>query len=84
MMRSNPPTFPHRPNLVRPLPLVRSAFGSLGGFTHDSLRTRKRGDSRPHEPLYILPTSQKVKKVQQSKRLAIGTFGSLLGRWEDR
>ena len=83
MMRSNPPTFPHCPTLVRSLALVQPAFGSLGGFAHDSLRTRKGGDSRPYEPLHILPSSQKEKKDCKNERLTNGNLSVLLGRWED-
>lgn len=82
MMPCNPPTFPPHPTLVCPQSLVRRDFGSLGAFSHNSLHTRKGGDSRPYEPLYILPTSQNYKNNNKNILLYYIEFGNFMGCWE--
>lgn len=82
MMPCNPPNIPHIPTLVGVLSLAKRGFGSLGGFNHDSLHTRKGGVSHPYKPLYILPSSQITKKVCECKVLRVGILGNRLGCWE--
>lgn len=82
MSLTNPPIIPERPTFNRRQTVVLCGLGSLGALLHNPPHAQRVYTHAHMGLIYILPTSQKVKKVCGNRELRHGRFCLIAGTWE--